>query len=84
MKKTFLNLRKIGFVMVAATSMVAFSCGGGEEEATDEATTEETTTEETTTEEVVVEETCDAACDGADTTGGEATCDGGESCETAE
>ena len=37
MKKTFLNLRKMGFVLVAASAMVAFSCGGdtSEEEATE-------------------------------------------------
>ncbi len=28
MKKTVLNLRKMGFVLVAATAMLAFSCGG--------------------------------------------------------
>lgn len=36
MKKTFLNLRKMGFVLVAASGMLAFSCGG--EEAADDAT----------------------------------------------
>lgn len=39
MKKTFLNLRKMGFVLLAAGSMVAISCGGetAEDEATDAA-----------------------------------------------
>jgi len=31
MKKSFLNLRKLGLVLVAAGSMAMYSCGGGEE-----------------------------------------------------
>ena len=90
MKKTFLNLRKMGFVLVAATSMLAFSCGGGEEGETTEGegeTTEETTDE--TTDETT-EESCEEACEGADadTTAGEGACEEGAceegACEGAE
>lgn len=86
MKKTFLNLRQMGFVLVAATSMLAFSCGGGEDDAE---TTEADATEETTetTEESCDEDACeDDMCDGDSCEGDstdEASCDGDmeESCE---
>lgn len=84
MKKTFLNLRKMGFVLVAAGSMLAFSCGGGEEETTDN---EGTDTEATTETETETEETCDEACDATTCDGTEdstATCDGAEACDGAE
>jgi len=61
------ELRKIGFVLVAAASMLAYSCGGTEEPKTET---------EPETPEVVVEPSCEPACDGT-------TCDGGDSTETA-
>ncbi len=75
MKKTFLNLRKMGFVLVAATGMLAFSCGG--EEAHDEATDaiENLGEELENALNDAVEEAddaIDASCDGAD------SCDGGD------
>ncbi len=90
MKKTFLNLRKMGFVLVAATSMLAFSCGGGEEEATDEGEATEEVTDEVTEECDGADMECDGAeCDGAECDGADSTdameCDGGEeSCDAAE
>ncbi len=87
MKKTFLNLRKMGFVLVAATSMLAFSCGGEEvaEDATeaienlgdelnsalDEAM--DTDTDDASCEDGACE---DGACDGGDTTGTDSCEDG--------
>lgn len=87
MKKTFLNVRKMGFVLVAATSMLAFSCGGGEEETTEGETTEGETTEEVTeevTEEACEEGACEegqcdgGTCEGGDSTAMEESCDGGQ------
>lgn len=72
MKKTVLNLRNMGFVLVAAASMFAISCG--EEAATEEVT--DATTETVETPEEVVEEV--AACDMGDDTA--AACEGG-ACE---
>jgi len=35
MKKSFLNLRKLGLIVVAASTMAMYSCGGAEEHAED-------------------------------------------------
>ena len=78
MKKTFLNLRKMGFVLVAATSMLAFSCGGGEEE--------ETTDGEATEHAEGEEASCDGAeatCDGTEATCDATECEGGDSTDAA-
>jgi uncharacterized low-complexity protein len=97
MKKSFLNLRKLGLVVVAASAMAMYSCGGEEshEEGSENAPEE-------VVEEVIVpademkceagkcegqdatEESCgDGKCDGGDATEaeGETKCDGGESAE---
>lgn len=83
MKKTVLNLRNLGFALVASTAMFAFSCGGEEtvEGATDAATEAATEATETATE--VVEEAVEAACDMGDATDSAAAmaCDGGEGAE---
>jgi hypothetical protein len=90
MKKTFLNLRKMGFVLVAATSMLAFSCGAGEEAETTEGEATEEPAEGTDEHAEVEEASCDEAqcdaaeCDGGDSTDAavEASCDGAEaSCD---
>lgn len=63
------ELRKFGFVLVAATSMLAFSCGGAEEPTTEtpaETPTEtpaETPVEEPVTEPVTEDTSAAAACD---------------------
>ena len=67
------ELRKIGFVLVAATSMLAFSCGGAEEPTTETAPETPVTEVPVVIEEPVVVE--------VDTTGG-AACEGG-ACDTA-
>lgn len=74
MKMTVLNLRKIGFAVVAASSMLVFSCGAEEAEATTEAPVE-------TPAEPVVAEPVPAEPVAADTAA--MNCDGGESCEAA-
>lgn len=85
MKKTFLNLRKMGFVLVAATAMVAFSCGG--DEAADEATEAiENLGDELNEALDNASENMDAAVeeatDSADAMACEAgACEGGDSCE---
>ena len=72
MKKTVLNLRNLGFALVASTAMFAFSCGGEEtvEGATDAAADAAT-------------EAVDAACDMGDAVDSAASmaCDGGEGAE---
>lgn len=83
MKKTVLSLRKLGFVLVAATSMFAFSCGSADE-ATD-------ITDAPATEEIIDEAgaceagACEAgACEGGDSTDAHA-CEGGDhACEAGE
>jgi uncharacterized low-complexity protein len=83
MKKSFLNLRKLGLVVVAASAMAMYSCG---EESHEEGT-------ENTSEEVVSEEMhddTDMKCEAGKCEGGEATeascgegkCDGGDASET--
>lgn len=68
MKMTVLNLRKIGFAVVAASSMLVFSCGA--EEATE--ATEATPAEPVVTPapepapEPVAADTAAPACDGAE------------------
>lgn len=83
MKKTVLNLRNLGFALVASTAMFAFSCGGEEtvEGATDAAAEAATEATETATE--AVEEAVDAACDMGDMADSAAAmaCDGGEGAE---
>ena len=83
MKKTFLNLRKMGFVLLAASSMLAFSCGG--EEAADDAAETATEAVEDATEAVeeatedateAVEEAVEGACEGGACEGG--ACEGGD------
>jgi len=97
MKKSFLNLRKLGLVVVAASTMAMYSCGG-EEHAEEEATEAVENPEEVVVEEVVEEDMkCEAGkcegqdaaekscgegkCDGGDATEAEAKCDGGEAAE---
>ena len=60
------ELRKIGFVLVAATSMLAMSCGGAEEPTTETPPTEPVVEEPVVIEEPVVEDTTAQACEGAD------------------
>lgn len=71
MKKTILNLRKMGFVLVAASGMLAFSCGG--EEAVEDATDAVENAVDDATD--VADDVVDAACDGAD---GTDACDAGD------
>jgi hypothetical protein len=73
MKMTVLNLRKIGFAVVAASSMLVFSCGAEEAEATTDAAPAETPAPEVAPEPVaepVAADTTAPACDGGD------SCDG--------
>lgn len=86
MKKSFLNLRKLGLVVVAASTMAMYSCGGGEEHSEDAATEAVENPEEVVEEEVVEEEMkCEAGkCEGQDATEescGEGKCDGGDATE---
>ncbi len=74
MKMTVLNLRKIGFAVVAASSMLVFSCGAEEAEATTDAPAAETPAPEVTPEPVAEPVAADTAA---------MNCDGGESCEAA-
>jgi basic membrane protein A len=82
MKKTFLNLRKMGFVLVAASAMLAFSCGG---EAADDAaeTATEAVEEATEATEEAVEEATEAVEEAACEEGAceEGACDGGDAAE---
>ena len=81
MKRAFLNLRTFGFVVVAASAMLVYACGGDEESS--EETTEETTEESTeeTTEETE-EHGCEpGACEEGQCNGG--TCDGAGEEETS-
>ncbi len=74
MKMTVLNLRKIGFALVAASSMLVFSCGAEE---TTEATTDapaETPAETPAPEPVAEPVAADTAA---------MACDGAEACEAA-
>lgn len=97
MKKTFLNLRKMGFVLLAAGSMVAVSCGGDttEDEATeaanellenlDEAVEEMDAEVDEAMEEV--EEAVDTTAEGACEEGAceDGACEGGDhSCDHGE
>lgn len=73
MKMTVLNLRKIGFAVVAASSMLVFSCGAEEATEATEAPAEapvETPAPEPAPEPVAAD-TAAPACDGGD------ACDGG-------
>ncbi len=76
MKKIVLNLRNLGFALVASTAMLAFSCGGEEtvEGATDAAA------EATETAVEVVEEAVEEAVDATDSAAAMA-CDGGDGAE---
>ena len=83
MKKTVLNLRNLGFALVASTAMFAFSCGGeetveGATEAADDAATE-VEAEATEAVDAAVEAACDMG-DAADSAAAMA-CDGGEGAE---
>lgn len=80
MKKTVLNLRNLGFALVASTAMFAFSCGGEEtvEGATDAATEATEAATEAATE--VVEEVVEEAVEATDSAAAMA-CDGGEGAE---
>ena len=97
MKKTFLNLRKMGFVLLAAGSMVAISCGGetAEDEATDAANDlieslneaademEEAMDEAMEELEEVVDTTAEGACEEGACEDG--ACEGGDhSCDHGE
>ena len=80
MKKTVLNLRNLGFALVASTAMFAFSCGGEEtvEGATEAAADAATEVEAEATE--AVDAAVDAAVEAADSAAAMA-CDGGEGAE---
>jgi hypothetical protein len=72
MKMTVLNLRKIGFAVVAASSMLVFSCGAEETTEATEAPAEtpaETPAPEVAPEPVAVDTTApaceDASCEDA-------------------
>ena len=80
MKKIVLNLRNLGFALVASTAMLAFSCGGEEtvEGATDAAA--DAAAEATETAVEVVEEAVEEAVDATDSAAAMA-CDGGEGAE---
>lgn len=90
MKKSFLNLRKLGLVVVAASTMAMYSCGGGEEHSEDAATEAVENPEEVVEEDMkceagkcegqdAAEESCgEGKCDGGDATEAEAKCDGGK------
>lgn len=98
MKKTFLNLRKMGFVLLAAGSMVAISCGGetAEDEATDavvndaiDSLNEATEEMEAAMDEVIelIEEVADTTAEGTCEEGAceDGACEGGDhSCDHGE
>ena len=72
MKKSFLNLRKLGLVLVAAGAMAMYSCGGGEENHDENADH---------TEETAADSKCEDGHAEGDHSCGEGKCEGGDASE---
>ena len=86
MKKSFLNLRKLGLIVVAASTMAMYSCSEAEEHADEATEAVENAVDEMKCEEgkcehgdATEEHTCgEGKCDDGAAAEGETKCDGGK------